>query len=94
MYITSNDISVKRFHAELNMSFRYTSYIEHGDELNHPMLDVSEFLSEVDNPEDNIEYCKEGRKAHQEELVNSARRRKRLRVFTDVGHLQKSSASC
>jgi len=53
------------------MSFRYTSYIEHGDELNHPMLDVSEFLSEVDNPEDNIEYCKEGRKAHQEALVNS-----------------------
>ena len=73
---TSDDNSERDFHAELNMSFRYTSYIEYGDELNHPMLDVSEFLSEVDNPEDNIEYYKEGRKAHQEALVNSERRRK------------------
>ena len=55
------------------MSFSYTWYIEHGDELNHPRLDVSEFLLEVDNPEDNIEYYKEGRQAHQGELVNSAR---------------------
>ena len=77
---TSDDNSERDFHAELNMSLPmthwYTWYIEHGDELNHPMLDVSEFLSEVDNPEDNIEYYKEGRKAHQDALVNSERRRK------------------
>ena len=36
---------------------------------------ASDFLVQVDNPEYNIEYNEEGRKAHQEELVNSVKGR-------------------
>ena len=77
---TSDGNLVKRIHAKLNLSFGrklYNWLMYNHELLKHTRLDLSELLLEVGNPEDNIEYKEEGRKTHQEELVNSVTRRLR-----------------